>query len=214
MHVLALCGSLRAGSFNRGLLRAAAELAPEGVRVEIAGVGDLPLYDEDLEPKGWPAPVAALRDRAYEADAILFGCPEYNYGVSGVLKNAFDWLSRPETAVGERAVPGRKRNPFQDKPCGLFGASVGMGGTIRAQLALRQSLQLNAALTMPQPEVFVAGARAKFGPDGALTDADTREHLGRYMGAFAAWVRRVGPAAEDRPRPAPPPESGGPARQP
>ena len=213
MHVLALCGSLRAGSFNRGLLRAAAEMAPEGVRVEVAGIGDVPPYNEDVEPRGWPAPVASLRDRVYDADAILFACPEYNYGVSGVLKNAFDWLSRPEGAVGDRAVPGRKRNPFQDKPCGLFGASAGMGGTIRAQLALRQSLQLNAALTMPQPEVFVGDARAKFGPDGTLTDADTRERLGRYMDAFAAWVRRVGPA-ESRPRPAPPPESGGPARQP
>lgn len=68
--------------------------------------------------------------------------------------------------------------------------------------------------TMPQPEMFAAGARATFGPDGAPTDADTREHLARSMGAFAAWMRRVGPAVEDRPRPAPPPESGGPARQP
>ena len=96
MHVLALCGSLRAGSFNRGLLRAAADVAPEGVRVEVAEIGGLPLYNEDLERQGWPAPVGSLRDRAYEADAILFGCPEYNYGVSGVLKNAFDWLANIE----------------------------------------------------------------------------------------------------------------------
>lgn len=212
MQVLAVSGSLRRASFNTGLLRAAREVAPENVAIEVASISDVPLFNEDIEREGWPAPVVALRRRAYQADALLFACPEYNYGITGVLKNAFDWISRPEGAGGHTAPAGRSpvpRNPFQDKPCALFGASPGMGGTIRAQLTLRQSLQLNGALTMPQPETFIAGARDKFDADGDLVDTATREFLARFVTAFVAWVERVH-AAESRPRPAPPRESGGP----
>lgn len=210
MHILAIPGSLRRASFNHGLLHAARDVAPAGATVEIVEAGDLPLFNEDLEAAGWPAPVAWLRDQVAAADGVLFACPEYNYNVSGVLKNAFDWLSRPEAAVGAHAVPGRDKL-FVDKPCALFGASAGMGGTIRAQLAFRQSLQLNAALAMPQPEMFVAGARAKFDAAGDLTDADTRAFLARFMRAFADWIGRFGPAGAVR-RPAMPVESGGPAK--
>lgn len=215
MQILAVSGSLRAASYNTGLLRAARELAPQGVAVEIVRIGDLPLVNEDLELQGWPDPVVALRRQAYAADGILFACPEYNYNVSGVLKNAFDWMSRPEGAGGNTAPSGiapPPRNPFQDKPCALLGASVGLGGTIRAQLALRHSLQGNGALAMPQPEVFVTFARDKFDGMGSLTDPATREFVARFMAAFAAWIARVGPAAEGRERPPPARESGGPQR--
>lgn len=218
MRVLGISGSLRAASYNTGLLRAARDLAPDGTTVEIARINGIPLFNEDLELQGWPEPVMALRRQAYAADAILFACPEYNYNVTGVLKNAFDWMSRPEGAGGrtapEGAGSGREpapRNPFQDKPCGLLGASVGLGGTIRAQLALRQSLQGNGALSMPQPEVFVTFARDKFDGMGSLTDAATRAFVSGFMAAFAAWVARVGPA-EGRERPPPARESGGPQR--
>jgi len=213
MQILAISGSLRAASYNTGLLRAARDLAPAGVTVEIVRINDLPLFNEDLELQGWPDPVMALRRQAYAADAVLFACPEYNYNVSGVLKNAFDWMSRPEGAGGNTAPDGLKptpRNPFQDKPCGLLGASVGLAGTSRAQLALRHSLQGNGAATMPQPEVFVTFARDKFDGMGDLTDETTRGVMTRFMEAFAAWVARVGPAAEGRDRPPPPRESGGP----
>ena len=210
MNILGIPGSLRRASFNHGLLRAARDAAPAGAALEIVEVGDLPLFNEDLETGGWPATVARLRDKVATADAVLFACPEYNYNVSGVLKNAFDWLSRPEAAAGARAVPGRDKL-FVDKPCGLFGASPGMGGTIRAQLAFRQSLQLNGALAMPQPEMFVAGAKAKFDAAGNLTDADTRAFLARFLRAFVDWVGRFSPAATGR-EPPMPVESGGPAK--
>lgn len=211
MDILAISGSLRAGSYNRGLLRAAAALAPAGMRVEITEIGHLPLFNEDLEKPEWPAAVRALRERAYAADGILFGTPEYNYGIPGPLKNAFDWLSRPEGAGGP-AVPGRLRNPFFDKPCAMLGASVGMAGTVRAQLQLRQSLQLNGALTMPGPEVFCSFARDKFDAAGKLTDAGTEAMVTKLMAAFADWARRMKPqhaTVAD----APPREAGGPKSQ-
>lgn len=211
MHILGICGSLRRASYNRGLLRAALDLLPHEpgrpTRLEIADVGDLPLMDEDLEARGWPAPVAALRERAYAADGLLFACPEYNYGVAAPMKNAVDWISRPEGAGGNKPRPG-PRNAFLDKPCAIIGASPGMGGTIRAQLQLRQSLQLNRALVMPGPELFVAGAREKFDAQGNLTDRTSRDLLAQVLAAFAEWVRRTAP--QGTARPPIPQEAGGP----
>jgi chromate reductase len=200
MVILAICGSLRRLSYNRGLLTAAVAAAPAGVTAEIAGIEDIPVFNEDLEAEGWPPAVAALRARAHAADALLFGCPEYNYGIAGPLKNAFDWLSRPERAGHEAPAAGQgyavPRNPVMGKPCGLLGASLGLGGTIRAQLALRQSLQLNGALTMPGPEVFVTYARDKFDGDSHLTDAPTLKAVAAFMEAFVAWAaRQAGPRA-------------------
>ncbi len=113
MHILAPPGRLRRGSFNHGLLRAARGVAPAGAVAEIVGVGDLPLFNEDLEAKGWPATVAQRRDQAAAADAVLFACPEYNHpeytcNVSGMLKSAFDWLSRSGAAPRHA---GRVRRP-------------------------------------------------------------------------------------------------------
>ena len=213
MHILAICGSLRSGSFNRGLLRAAHDVAPEGVTVEIAEVGELPLINEDLERQGWPAPVAALRERAYAADGLLFGVPEYNSGISAPLKNAMDWISRPEGAGGNPVRPG-PRNAFFEKPCAMLGASSGMGGTIRAQLALRQSAAMGcrpsycrAAPTSMSP------ARAKFDGDGNLTDAATTELVAKLMAAFASWIDRVGPATRGLKLPVGGETAGGPREQ-
>jgi chromate reductase len=213
MHILAICGSLRSGSFNRGLLRAAQEVAPVGVTVEIAEVGDLPLIDEDLEKRGWPAPVAALRERAYHADGLLFGVPEYNSGVSAPLKNAVDWISRPEGAGGNPVRPG-PRNAFFEKPCTMMGATGGMGGTIRAQLALRQSLSGLQAFTLPGgADVFCAFARDKFDADGNLTDAATSEMVRKLMTAFVSWIERVTPIARDLALPEGGERAGGPLEQ-
>jgi chromate reductase len=213
MHILAICGSLRSGSFNRGLLRAAHDVAPQGLTVEIAETGDLPLINEDLERQGWPAPVKALRERAYAADGLLFGVPEYNSAVSAPLKNAIDWISRPEGAGGNPVRPG-PRNAFFEKPCAMLGASGGMGGTIRAQLALRQSLAGLQAIVLPGgADVFVAGARDKFDGDGHLTDIATRELVARLMTAFASWIDRVTPAMRGLRLPAGPETAGGPQEQ-
>jgi hypothetical protein len=120
IRVFAYCGSLRKGSFNRMALRAAEELAPEGMSFESCDIGDIPLYNEDVRQQGFPAPVEKMRERIRAADAILFVTPEYNYSIPGVLKNAIDWASRPPD------------QPFAGKPAALMGATPSMLGTARA----------------------------------------------------------------------------------
>jgi chromate reductase len=128
IRIAGISGSLREKSFNTAALRAAIELAPEGVTIEAVGIGDLPLYNDDVRVAGYPATVEAFRTRLAEADAILFVTPEYNYSISGVLKNAIDWASRPPN------------QPFDGKAVGIMGASPGVIGTARAQYHLRQML--------------------------------------------------------------------------
>ncbi len=180
LSILAVSGSLRRGSFNTGALRAAAEVAPAGVRIELADLRDVPLYDEDLRrKKGFPPAVEALRDRIRRADALLLATPEYNYSFSGVLKNAVDWVSRPP------------RQPFAGKPVAVIGVSPGVTGAIRAQWQLRPVLAGLGAHVLFRPELAIGDARAKFDDEGGLRDADTRERLARLLEALAAWVRRL-----------------------
>src|SRR5205814_8833807 len=122
-----IAGSLRTGSYNRALLRAAQELAPAGLELLTFDLAPIPLYDGDVEAQGDPEPVGALKTAIRDADALLIVTPEYNYGVPGVLKNAIDWASRP---------PGQ--SPLNGKPAALMGATPGMTGTARAQLQIRQ----------------------------------------------------------------------------
>ncbi len=180
LTVVGIAGSLRAGSFNRALLRAARELAPEGMTIEIAEIGDLPLYNADVESAGLPAPVAALKQALQKADGLLIATPEYNYSIPGVLKNAIDWASRP---------PGKA--PLNGKPAALMGATPGVWGTVRAQLALRQSLLFTETYLMLKPEMLVAKAAEKFDAEGRLTDETTREFLRKFLLAFEAWVRKM-----------------------
>ena len=182
MKVLALCGSLRKASYNRGLLKAAAELAPAGMQVEVVGIEGVPLFSEDLEKEGMPEAVAELRLKGKEADGILIGCPEYNYGVAGVLKNAVDWLSRAH---------GEPRTPFVGRPVAIMGASLSLIGTARAQAQLRQALQACGALTMPSPEVHVIRAQDKFDAEGNLTDQPTRDAVAKLMAAFGGWITKM-----------------------
>jgi chromate reductase, NAD(P)H dehydrogenase (quinone) len=135
MRILGVSGSLRADSYNTRLLRAAAQAAPEGVELELwEGIGDLPIYDEDLDAEGAPESVERLRRDWAEADAILFATPEYNGSVPGGLKNAVDWASRP-------AGDGALRN----KTVAVVGASTGQFGAMWAQQDLRKSLGLAGA---------------------------------------------------------------------
>jgi len=126
MKVLAIAGSLREQSFNRGLIRAAQALAPAGMEIIAADISDIPLYNGDDDGDNRPAPVTALAEQVKAADALLFATPEYNYSIPGVLKNAIDWLSR---------VPG---GIFAGKPAAIMGASMGGMGTSRSQYHLRQ----------------------------------------------------------------------------
>jgi chromate reductase, NAD(P)H dehydrogenase (quinone) len=180
LRILGIPGSLRTGSYNRALLRAAIELAPEGMEVEIfEGLGEIPSYNQDVEAKGEPQPVSQLKEAMASADGLLIATPEYNYSIPGVLKNALDWASRPP-----------KGSPLSGKPVGLMGASGGGSGTMRSQLALRQVFVFTGCLVLPKPEVYVTRAPEKFS-DGRLEDERTREHLARFLDALGAWVWRL-----------------------
>jgi chromate reductase len=181
LRVLGIPGSLRAASFNRALLRAASELAPDGMEIRIFdGLRDVPLYDADVEAKGDPPPVVALKTAIGKADALLIATPEYNYGVPGVLKNAIDWASRP---------PGK--SVLNGKPAAIMGASPAGTGTARAQLALRQSFVFTDTRVLLRPEVLVARAQEKIDAQGRLTDEPTREFIRQLLEALLDWAPRV-----------------------
>ncbi|MCX5538302.1 NAD(P)H-dependent oxidoreductase [Paraburkholderia sp. CNPSo 3076] len=179
INVIALSGSLRKASTNTALLRAAQEVAPEGMTLEIVGLGDLPFYNEDVEKAGMPVAVVTLSEKIRRADAVLLATPEYNFSFSGVLKNALDWLSRPP---GASALAG--------KPAAIVGAGAGLG-TARAQAHLRQVCQALDMLTLNKPEVLVTQTWTRFDAQGQLTDAQTREVLTGFMARFGDWIERL-----------------------
>lgn len=181
MKLLGISGSLRTGSYNSSLIRAAGELAPDGVTVTLyEGMGAIPNYNEDEKQQAIPAAVTDFASAVAAADGVLIATPEYNYGVPGVLKNAIDWLSR-ETP-----------QPFKDKPMAVMGAAMGVLGTARAQYDLRRYFIFLEGLVMNRPEVFVGVAHQKFDDAGKLTDDAARAFLADYMVAVEAWVRKVG----------------------
>ena len=184
VKIVGLAGSLRSGSFNRALLRAARNLAPEGVRIEIFELADMPLYNADVESQGNPQPVTALKQAIHGADGVLMVTPEYNHGVPAVMKNAVDWASRP---------PGSA--PLDKKPVGIIGASPGITGTARGQSQLRQAFEFTNSFCMPQPELLVFKAHEKFDANGDLIDASTAQRLAADLVAFSDWVRRFAPSA-------------------
>ncbi len=180
MKVLGIAGSLRKGSYNRLLLRAARELAPVGVEIEIyEGLREIPPYDQDVDAAGAPEVVVALRRAIAEAEALLIATPEYNYSVPGVLKNAIDWASRPA-----------RGSVLNGKPAAIMGASTGMSGTIRAQLALRQSFLFTDTPTLLNPQVSVPFCADKFDGAGRLVDEMSRDMVRQLMAALPRWVER------------------------
>jgi chromate reductase len=180
VRVLGISGSLRNKSFNADALRAARELAPAGMEIEVyQGLGTLPLYNEDLRAEGFPPAVQDLRDRIKAADALLFVTPEYNYSVPGVLKNAIDWASRPP------------EQPFDDKPIALMGVSPGALGTARAQYHLRQTFVFLNGHVLNKPEVMIGQCAARFDAEGRLTDEATRGFVQGLMVSLKAWTERL-----------------------
>ena len=180
IRVAGIVGSLREGSLNKGLLRAAAELAPAGMEIEIyTQLGDIPPYNDDVFMKGDPEPVADLKTFIGGTAALLISTPEYNYGIPGVLKNAIDWASRP---AGKSAL--------NRKPAALMGCSPGLGGTIRAQHSLRQSFVFTETHVMSQPEIKIPSAATLFDASAKLTDENTRQHIKKFLEAFAQWIGR------------------------
>lgn len=184
MRILAVSGSLRADSHNTGLLRAAIEAAPAGVEIELwEGIGELPVYDQDLEGSPLPEAVLRLREDWGAADAILFATPEYNGSVPGGLKNAVDWASRPARA-----------SALTNRNVAVVGASTGQFGAMWAQADLRKILGVAGARVLGD-ELPVTRAQERFDRDGRLLDAELRERLRLLVGTLAAESAPVPVAA-------------------
>lgn len=179
--ILGIVGSLRKDSYNLAALKAAQELAPEGVMLNLIDLHGIPIYDQDDE-MALPACVLEFKRQILAADAILFATPEYNYSISGGLKNAIDWASRP---YGDSAWIG--------KPAAVMGASTGNLGTARAQYHLRQILVTLNMPTVNQPEVMIANAAHRFDQDGWLTDEPTREIIAKLLAALVELVKSTQP---------------------
>ena len=179
--ILGISGSLRERSFNTALLREAERLAPEDVAIEVADLSGIPLYNRDLEAAdGYPAPVADFRKAIRGAEAILIATPEYNFSVTGVLKNALDWASRGSDS------------PLNDKVAAVMGAG-GRFGTARAQLHLREILIHNRVLVLPR-ELLVSRAGEQFDDELRLND-EMAQRLLRHVTELANLARRVQPAS-------------------
>jgi len=175
--ILGIVGSLRKGSYNHLALKAAQELVPEGAVLSLIELHGIPVFDQDTE-MAMPAAVLEFKRQILAADAILFATPEYNYSVSGALKNAIDWASRP---YGESAWTG--------KPAAVMGASTGSLGTARAQYHLRQILVTLDMPTVNQPEVMIGNAAQRFDADGRLTDEPARQFIQKLLGALVQLAK-------------------------
>lgn len=179
MKILGICGSLRQKSYNLAALKTAGELMPAGMKLQITGIAELPIYNFDIQEKGFPASVTKLRDEILAADALLFASPEYNWSVGAPLKNAIDWMSRFQPV------------PFANKPAAVLSASGGPLGGSRGQYDLRRILSGLGVQWLAKPEIFIGMAQSKFGPDGKLTDEPTRKIMTEQMVAFQDWIARM-----------------------
>jgi chromate reductase, NAD(P)H dehydrogenase (quinone) len=179
-NIIGLAGSVRRGSFNAALLRAAAEVAPVGAEIDIESIADIPLYNGDVESEeGLPAVVVALKDRIAAANGLLLVTPEYNHSIPGVFKNAIDWLSRPG-----RDIP----RVFGQKPVALMGATNGLGGTRLAQAAWLPVLRTLGTRPWFGKQLYVTESAKVFDAEGKLVDEKVRKLLTDFMAGFAAFV--------------------------
>src|SRR3954471_21639864 len=180
--LIGVSGSLRRGSLNTALLKAAAAAMPEGVTLTIGTIRGIPLYDGDLEAAdGIPQPVAELKDAIAGADGLVLVTPEYNNSIPGVFKNAIDWLSRP---------PADIKRVFGGKPVALLGASPGGFGTILSQNAWLSVLHTLGAELWSGGRMMVSRAPSVFDENGALSDQNTTEQLRAFLQGFVAYASR------------------------
>lgn len=178
--LVGIAGSLRNDSYNAALLRAAIELAPEHVEIEIGSIKDIPLYNGDLEAeRGIPDAVSALKDRIAAADGLLLVTPEYNNSIPGVFKNAIDWLSRP---------PSDAARVFGKKPVGVIGTTPGGMGTVLAQTAWLVVLRALGTRPFFSKSLYVSGAGKVFDSQGRLSDATIRDRLRAYLEEFTRFA--------------------------
>lgn len=158
IKLIGISGSLRKQSYNSGALRAVGSLVPEGMTFDVIDIAGLPFFNADVEQAGFPDAVKEFRSRAAAADALIFAVPEYNFSLSGVLKNALEWLSRPPDP------------PINGKACAVFGASVNPLGTARGQFHFRHVCVSLNMVVVNVPHVDIANAKAKFDAQSRLTD--------------------------------------------
>jgi NAD(P)H-dependent FMN reductase len=179
VRIIGIAGSLRSGSFNAALLRAAAEECPKAATLEIESIRGIPLYDGDLEAQGLPARVSELKEIVAKADALLLVTPEYNNSIPGTFKNAIDWLTRPASDVPR---------VFKGKPVGVIGASPGAYGTLLSQTAWLQVLRTLRTRPYFGELLYVGGATKVFDASGRLVDDAIRKRLRAYMEGFVAFA--------------------------
>ena len=178
--ILAISGSLRAGSYNTALLRAAQGLVKRPVELELVTLHGIPLYDGDVETRdGIPDSVKALKEKVVASDGVLLGTPEYNNGVPGVFKNAIDWLSRPPSDIPR---------VFKGRPFAMIGASAGGFGTILAQNGWLPVLRTLGVRYWTGGRLMVARAGKVFGEDGELKDEAIRDQLAKFITEFAGFT--------------------------
>ncbi|MDB6083299.1 MAG: phosphodiesterase [Gammaproteobacteria bacterium] len=176
LDVVAVVGSLRRESLTLSFVKALQPLTPPSMRIEVARIADLPLYNSDDEAS-LPEPWARFRDRIKRADAVLFATPEYNRSIPGALKNAIDVGSRPYA-----------QNAWRGKPAAIISVSPGILGAFGANHHLRQSLVAVNVPTMAQPEAYIGSVNTLLDADGQFTKPETREFCSTFLRAFEAWI--------------------------
>jgi chromate reductase len=179
VKILGFVGSLRKGSYNKTLMRAAVELKPEDATIEVFDLEGIPPFNQDLERQP-PQIVKEFKAKIREADALLIASPEYNYSVPGVLKNAIDWASRP---YGD--------NAFEGKPVAIMSASIGSLGGARAQYHLRQSFIFLDMHPLNRPEVMMPFAQDNVDANGNVTNEHTRQLIRELLEALVQWTRKL-----------------------
>jgi NAD(P)H-dependent FMN reductase len=182
MRILGISGSLRTASYNTALLRAAAARLPEGVEMTVATLHGIPLYDGDVEARGMPNAVTALKERIVASDGVILATPEYNGSLPGVMKNALDWLSRP---------PEDLARVFAGRPFALAGASPGGFGTVLAQHAWLPVLKALGVHLWVGGRLMASRVQQGMGTDGKISDASLSEQLGAFMQGFASFVDKT-----------------------
>ena len=181
--LIGLSGSLRHGSFNASLLRAATELMPTGAALEVASIRGIPLYDGDVEAaEGVPAAAVALKEALAAADGLLLATPEYNNSIPGVMKNAIDWMSRPASDI---------HRVFGGKPVALMGASPGGFGTILSQNAWLPVFRTLGAPLWSEGRLLVSRAQTVFAADGSLGDPKIRDALRSFLAGYVSFVESL-----------------------
>ena len=179
LDIVGICGSLRQKSLNMAALKACGELMPAGMKLRIVSIADIPLYNADVQAKGFPESVERLKADIARADGVIWASPEYNYSISGVLKNAIDWVSR------------YKDQPFQGKPGTWFACTGGPLGGGRSVTELRRILLGLQFMMMPPPDAFIGNAQTKIDADGKLTDEATKKFLTDHMKNLETWIGKV-----------------------